>query len=189
MILYATKFKIGFFYNYMINYQFIITLITLDLITYFMHIAYHKIPFMWKLHKLHHSDPSMNVTTAFRFHIGELALSMFIKSIVIILLGIRLEHFLLYETIFLANVMFHHSNLSIGKLDKIYRISFTSPDMHKVHHSNIQIETDSNYTSLLSVWDRIFKTYRRKNPNKVIFGIKGLENEKTLDKMLLTPLK
>ncbi len=189
LILFATKNKVGFFYTYMISYQLLISLILLDLITFWLHVAYHKVPFMWKLHKLHHSDNEMNVTTSFRFHIGELAFSIIIKSIVIVFLGIKLEHFLLYETLFLTNVMFQHSNLSIGKFDKVYRFIFTSPDMHKVHHSNIQEETDSNYTSLLSVWDRIFKTYKENNPKKIVFGVRGLENEQTLKKMLLTPLK
>jgi len=88
-------------------------------------------------------------------------------------------------------VFFHHANISMGEsLDRIYRALFTSPNMHKVHHSDIKAETDSNYTSLFSVWDRIGGTFRTvDNPKGIVFGIKGLEEEQTVVRMLTTPFR
>ena len=140
---------------------------------------------------MHHSDTEMDVTTGARFHIGEHIITISVRSGLYAAFAMKMEYILFYETLFLANVLFHHANISVGDiLDKLYRIFLTSPNMHKVHHSDRQIETDSNYTSLLSVWDRIFGTYKiLENPRAIVYGIKGLEAEQTIKKMFLTPFK
>ena len=168
-----------------------LTIILIDVLTYFMHVLFHRFPILWRFHRMHHSDTGMDVTTGARFHIGEHAISIIVRCGCYALFAMKLEHILLYEIVFLANVFFHHANISIGEpLDRLYRIFLTSPNMHKVHHSDTRIETDSNYTSLFSIWDRVFGTYRIvNNPKDIAYGIKGLEEDQTVIKMLLTPFK
>lgn len=191
-VILATNSKIGLFSGFNLDWtvELILTIVMIDFVAYVLHVIYHKVPILWRFHKVHHSDTEMDVTTSFRFHLGEHIVSILVRIIFYIILSIRLEFILIYETLFIINVMFHHSNISIGRFDKYYRIFFTSPYMHKIHHSNIQKETDSNYTSLFSIWDRLFRTYRtKKDYSKIVFGIKGLENEQSIMKMLMTPFK
>ncbi|MBT3602724.1 MAG: sterol desaturase family protein [Candidatus Latescibacteria bacterium] len=171
--------------------ELVLTIAIIDLLTYFMHVIFHRFAFLWRFHRMHHSDPEMDVTTGARFHIGEHIISVSVRCAVYAVFAIKIEYLLFYEALFLANVLFHHANISIGEpVDKLYRIFLTSPNMHKVHHSDIQVETDSNYTSLFSIWDRIFGTFRIiENPNNITYGVKGLESEQTIKKMLMTPLK
>ena len=171
--------------------ELIITILALDLLTYWLHRLYHINPFFWKFHRMHHSDTKMDVTTSTRFHIGEHIFSTIAKIALYAALSANLEAIIIYETLFLLNVFIHHSNITLSnRVDKIYRIFLTSPNMHKVHHSNKKKETNSNYTSLFSFWDRIFCSYKIiKNPRKITFGIKGLEKDQTITKMLFTPFK
>jgi len=168
-----------------------LTVLLVDFLTYVLHVLYHKVPFMWRFHRVHHSDVAMGVTTGARFHIGEHVISTLIKCGLYACFAIKLEYLILYEAIFISNVFFHHANISIGEpLDRIYRILFTSPNMHKVHHSDIKNETDSNYTSLFSFWDRMFGTFRIvDDPERIVFGIKGLEEEQSVRRMLTTPFR
>ena len=167
------------------------TVILIDVLTYVMHVLFHRIPILWRFHRMHHSDTEMDVTSGSRFHIGEHAISISVRCELYALFAMKLENVVLYEAVFLANVLFHHANVSVGEqLDRIYRVFLTSPNMHKVHHSDLKIETDSNYTSLFSLWDRLFGTFRIvRNPKDIKYGIKGLENQQTITGMLLTPFK
>jgi sterol desaturase/sphingolipid hydroxylase (fatty acid hydroxylase superfamily) len=171
--------------------ELILTILFIDALTYILHVLFHKLPFLWRFHRMHHSDTEMDVTTGSRFHIGEHIITILIRSGLYAICAMKLDYILVYETVFLANVLFHHANISIGNtLDKGFRIFLTSPLMHKVHHSDLKVETDSNYTSLLSLWDRLFRTYRIVlNPKDIVYGIKGLKEEQTILKMLLTPFK
>lgn len=168
-----------------------LTILLVDLLTYILHVLFHKIFFLWRFHRVHHADTQMDVTTGARFHIGEHTISILCRAALFMLFGMRTDFILLYETVFLANVFFHHANLTISEpVDRIYRLFLTSPNMHKVHHSNIQIETDSNYTSLFSFWDRLFGTYRVvANPKRIVYGIQGLEAEQSFMAMQTTPFK
>ncbi len=166
-----------------------LTIIVIDILTYFLHVLFHRSTFLWRLHRMHHSDTEMDVTSGARFHIGEHILSTCVRCGLFAIFAVKLEYIVVYETVFLANVLFHHANISIGdSLDRVYRVILTSPDMHKVHHSTIREECDSNYTSLFSVWDRLFGTYRIvENPRDIIYGVHGLEEDQTVKRMLLTP--
>ncbi len=167
--------------------ELIMTIIILDLLSYSLHVLYHKVPFFWRFHRMHHSDIHMDVTSGARFHIGEHIASIIGKYAVYALFAMKLEFIIIYETLFIVNVLFHHANISVP-FDKAYRLLLTSPDMHKVHHSIVREEADSNYTSLLSFWDRLFGTYKIiDNPKRITYGVKGLEDEQTVTKMLLTP--
>lgn len=138
----------------------ILSFLVLDFAIWFAHLASHKIPLLWKVHRMHHSDIDMDVTTAIRFHPIEILLSMLWKVVIVITLGAPAEAVLLFEIILNGAAMFNHSNLKLPlALDRILRLLVVTPDMHRVHHSVVRRETDSNYGFNLSVWDRLFATY------------------------------
>ena len=137
-------------------------LIILDLFIYTQHLIFHKVPFLWKNHRVHHADINFDVTTALRFHPFELMLSMVIKIILIYFLGISVLCFLLFEIILNGMAMFNHSNITLtASLDKMIRYMFVTPDMHRIHHSIDPRDLNSNYGFNLSWWDRLFGTYRK----------------------------
>lgn len=138
----------------------ILSLFVLDFAIYLQHWASHKFSFLWRIHRVHHSDIDIDVTTAIRFHPIEIALSMIYKCALVYLLGIESFAVLLFEIILNGCAMFNHSNIALPKwLDKVIRPIFVTPDMHRVHHSIIRNETDSNYGFNLAIWDRLFGTY------------------------------
>lgn len=167
-------------------------ILLLDMWTYFWHWLNHKVPFFWRFHRLHHSDPRMDVTTANRFHLGEIFFSSLFRIPLIVLFGVHFWELVLYETLLFAVVQFHHANIGVPeRLDRILRVVIVTPAMHKVHHSNWRPETDSNYTSLLSVWDRLFRTFRlNPDPHAIQFGLKEFEaaEHHTLTGLMKTPL-
>lgn len=167
--------------------------ILFDAWMYWWHRLVHRIPFLWRFHRLHHSDPKMDVTTANRFHIGEIALSSTLRVPVIALLGLQVWELALYELAMFAVVQVHHANIAFPTwLDRLLRGVIVTPYMHKVHHSRWQPETDSNYSSLFSFWDRIFRTFRlRDDPRTVQFGLDEFTGpeDHTLTGLITTPFK
>lgn len=150
----------------------LLSLVLLDLAIYLQHVASHKIPILWRVHRVHHADRDIDVTTAVRFHPIEIGLSMIYKSLLVLLLGMDALAVLLFEMILNGCAMFNHSNIALpGWLDRLVRLVIVTPDMHRVHHSIIHHETDSNYGFNLSLWDRLFGTYIRQ-PEK---GHQGME--------------
>ncbi len=140
--------------------EFILALILFDLAIYGQHIATHKIPLLWALHKVHHADRDIDVTTAIRFHPLEIILSMLYKSVLVLLLGPSLLAVFVFALILNLCAMFNHSNLRLpGWLDRRLRLFLVTPDMHRVHHSTVPGETDSNYGFSIALWDRLFGTY------------------------------
>ncbi len=139
----------------------ILVLLLLDCWTYWWHRLNHRVPLFWRFHRVHHSDPHMDVTTANRFHLGEIVFSSLLRLPLIYLLGASMVQLALYETLLFAVVQFHHANVSIGRRgDRVLSWFIVTPHLHKVHHSHWQPETDSNYASLLPLWDRLFGTFR-----------------------------
>jgi sterol desaturase/sphingolipid hydroxylase (fatty acid hydroxylase superfamily) len=163
-----------------------------DVWMYAWHRLNHRLPFLWRFHRTHHSDAAMDVTTGSRFHLGEIFLSSCLRVPVILLLGLRLEELLLYEMAMFAVVQWHHANIALpAKLDRALRSLIVTPNMHKVHHSREQRETDSNYASLFSFWDRLFRTFRlRADPRTIRFGLDDFDHpdQQTLPGLLKTPL-
>jgi sterol desaturase/sphingolipid hydroxylase (fatty acid hydroxylase superfamily) len=138
----------------------LLTIVLMDLAIYFQHRLFHVVPVLWRLHKVHHADMDIDVTTGARFHSIEILLSMLIKFGVIVLLGPMLVAVVLFEVLLNATAMFNHSNIKIPKaIDNILRLLVVTPDMHRVHHSVIETETNSNYGFNLPWWDRIFGSY------------------------------
>lgn len=164
-----------------------------DAWTYWWHRFNHRLPFLWRFHRTHHSDPKMDVTTANRFHIGEIALSSVLRVPVIALLGLQLWELALYELAMFTVVQVHHANIALPvRLDRALRLLIVTPFMHKVHHSRWRPETDSNYSSLFSFWDRLFRTFRlREDPKSLRYGLEEFDppENQTLVGLLATPLK
>ncbi len=167
-------------------------LLLYDMWSYWWHRISHRIPILWRFHRMHHSDPAMDVSTATRFHPGEIFLSSMIRLLVIPLIGMPVAALVVYDGFQLANTQFHHANISLfGWLDRAVRCILVSPDMHKVHHSPLRVEADSNYSSVLSVWDRIFGSYRELSADREVrFGLDELQKPETqsFGGLLRTPL-
>lgn len=138
----------------------VIALVVLDLAIWAQHLASHKIPILWRLHRVHHADRDIDVTTAVRFHPIEIALSMLWKIVVVVPLGASPLAVFLFEVILNGCAMFNHANIDLPPwLDRALRLFVVTPDMHRVHHSVMRREHDSNYGFNLSLWDRVFRTY------------------------------
>lgn len=138
----------------------LIAFLLLDLAIYVQHVASHKIPILWRLHQVHHTDRDIDVTTAIRFHPVEIVLSMLYKMAIVALVGAPPLAVFLFEVALNACAMFNHANLNLPRrVDALLRLILVTPDMHRVHHSTEWRETDSNYGFNLSLWDRLFSTY------------------------------
>jgi sterol desaturase/sphingolipid hydroxylase (fatty acid hydroxylase superfamily) len=171
--------------------QFALGLLLLDAWMYVWHRANHVIPVLWRFHRMHHTDPHMDVTTATRFHIGEHIAGAGLRLGVIPLLGLNIWHLVAYETLVITITIFHHANISLGKWDRWLRRAIVTPDFHKVHHSDWQAETNSNYSTVLSVWDRLAGSFRmRSDPKRIVFGLKEFAEPtwQSLWGMLKTPI-
>lgn len=139
----------------------LLAILLLDLAIYAQHVVTHKLPILWRLHQVHHADRDIDVTTGIRFHPIEIALSMIWKIAVVIALGAPAWAVLIFEVVLNAMAMFSHANFDLGRrTDRWLRWIVVTPDMHRVHHSVLRDETDSNYGFNLSLWDRLFGTYR-----------------------------
>lgn len=140
--------------------EIVLAILILDFVIWAQHLITHKVPILWRLHRVHHADVDMDVTTAIRFHPVEIGLSMLIKIGVVYLLGPAALAVILFEIILNGTAMFNHANMRLPLwLDAIVRRVLVTPDMHRVHHSVHRHEHDSNYGFALSIWDRIFGTY------------------------------
>jgi sterol desaturase/sphingolipid hydroxylase (fatty acid hydroxylase superfamily) len=167
----------------------------LDFIIYAQHVVFHKLPLLWRLHRMHHADLDIDVSTGLRFHPIEILLSMLIKIAAVILFGVPVLAVLVFEVVLNATAMFNHSNVVMPLwLDRIVRLFLVTPDMHRVHHSIIRMETDSNYGFNLPWWDRLFRTYRAQ-PREGHLGMTiGLSifrdpRELRLDRLLTQPFR
>ena len=139
----------------------IVGFLALDLAIYGQHVVFHKVPALWRLHRMHHADLDIDVSTGLRFHPIEIVLSMLIKIAVAILIGVPALVVVIFEVILNATSMFNHSNAVMPLwIDRIVRLVVVTPDMHRVHHSIKRHETDSNFGFNLPWWDRLFGTYR-----------------------------
>ena len=140
--------------------ELFISIILLDVFIYFQHVFSHKWKWLWRLHSIHHSDISLDVTTALRFHVLEIILSILFKIVLIFIFGFDAITVVTFEIILVSSAMFNHANLKLPKkLDRCLSYIFVTPEFHQVHHSIIHKETDSNYWFFLSIWDKIFGTY------------------------------
>ncbi len=167
--------------------QTVIGILLLDLAIWAWHVFNHRVPLLWRFHKCHHSEQYLNASSAIRFHIGELFLSVLFKAGILILLGLPLWIFILYESLITFFALFHHANLHLphGFQKKLSWIIIT-PDMHRTHHSSLRPEHDSNYGVIFSWWDRMFTTYKTVQPK--VIGLQNVE-EKSFLKILMFPFR
>ncbi|MGF1445543.1 MAG: sterol desaturase family protein [Pikeienuella sp.] len=139
----------------------LVILLIFDFAIWLQHLLSHQIPLLWRLHRVHHSDRDMDVTTAIRFHPFEIALSMLFKIGLVYALGAPALVVIAFEVILNGASMFNHGNMRLpARLDRVLRLAIVTPDMHRVHHSALRAEHDTNYGFNLSIWDRLFGTYR-----------------------------
>jgi len=173
----------------------LLSVVILDLVVYFQHRIFHTIPWLWRLHRMHHADLEFDVTTGLRFHPLEILLSMGLKIVAVVVLGAPPIAVLIFEVLLNATAMFNHSNIYIPeRVDSYLRRFVVTPDMHRVHHSILCQETDSNFGFNLPWWDRIFDTYRAQPAEGHIDMIIGIEKfrdlrQLRLDKMLIQPFR
>ncbi|MDD2762108.1 MAG: sterol desaturase family protein [Methylomonas sp.] len=170
-----------------------LSLLLLDLAIYAQHIAAHRWRWFWRLHQVHHADVEFDTTTAVRFHPLEIMLSMLYKVLLVLLLGVEPKTVIAFEMILNGCALFNHGNVYLPEgLERRLRYLLVTPDMHRIHHSVYQPETDSNYGFSLSWWDRLFKTYCPR-PNKpqteMTIGLSGMRDAAELGfvRMLTLP--
>lgn len=138
--------------------------VVLDLWIYWWHRANHRLPIFWRFHRVHHLDQWLDVTSAIRFHFGEVILSALVRSVVILCLDIPLLSVIIFEGLVLVNAGFHHSNIRLPvKLERLLSWVVITPSIHWVHHHAIQRDTDSNYGTMFSLWDRVFGSKSKNN--------------------------
>ena len=173
----------------------IVGVLLLDVAIYWQHRILHVVPFLWRLHRVHHADTGFDVTTGLRFHPLEIVLSMGIKLALIAALGIPALAVLVFELALSAGSLFTHANIALPpRFDHALRWVFVTPDMHRIHHSVHREETNSNFGFHLSVWDRIFRSYREKAREEQATMSIGLHEfrdprEQTLWALLLNPFR
>ena len=154
---------------------FVIGVIALDLIIYTQHYVFHHVPLLWRLHRMHHADIDIDVTTGVRFHPLEILISMAIKIVFVVALCVPAAAVVAFEVLLNATSMFNHSNVALPRwLDRTARWIVVTPQMHQVHHSIVRQETDSNFGFNLPWWDRLFGTYRAEpaaGEDKIVIGL------------------
>jgi len=169
----------------------ILGIVALDLFAYFAHSLLHKSWAGWQFHRVHHSDRDVNVTTAFRQHTGETVWRVLWQVLAVAVFGLSLEVLAVYLTMSALNAQFEHANIKIDdSFDRWLRLVVVTPNMHKVHHSRQQIETDTNYSNIFSIWDRIFGTYTRAVDFKRLrYGLDGFDapDKQTVTALLKLP--
>lgn len=159
----------------------ILSFVVLDFAVWLEHVASHRIPLLWRIHRVHHADTGLDVTTGLRFHPLEILLSMLWKAAVVVALGAPVVAVLVFEIVLNATSMFNHANLRLpARVDRMLRLVLVTPDMHRVHHSAIPRETDSNFGFNFPFWDRLFGLYRgqpERGHDAVEIGLKEFRGE------------
>ena len=171
------------------------SVVLLDLVIYGQHVVFHAVPALWRLHRMHHADLEFDVTTGVRFHPVEILLSLLLKSASVIALGAPPVAVLAFEVLLNASSMFSHGNVRLPRAaDRLLRLVLVTPDMHRVHHSVVPRETNSNFGFNVAWWDRMFGTYRAQpeaGHERMRIGLEQFrdEDELRLGRMLLQPLR
>ena len=155
--------------------RFVAGFVLLDLTFYYWHLANHKLSFLWRFHNVHHIDRDLDVSTAFRFHFGEVAMSAGFRVVQILLLGVSPVNFAIYELVFQANTLFQHSNVRLPLMvERWLNLILVTPRMHGIHHSEIRRENNSNFSVVFPWWDRLHRTLRLNIPqSQIVIGIPG----------------
>ena len=173
--------------------ELVASFLLMDLAFYYWHLANHRAPFLWRFHNVHHTDPELDVSTAFRFHFGEIALSSAFSVIQISLIGISPWAFAVYQLAFQSEVLFHHSNLRLPiRFERCLSKVLVTPRMHGIHHSQVQRENNSNFGTVFPWWDRLHRTLGLNIPqSEIVIGIPGYSRpeDNTVPNALLMPFR
>jgi sterol desaturase/sphingolipid hydroxylase (fatty acid hydroxylase superfamily) len=165
----------------------------LDLSFYYWHVANHKVSLLWRFHNVHHIDPDLDVSTAFRFHAGEILLSTGFRVVQILLVGASAGIYLTYETVFQVGTLFHHSNVRLPiAVERVLNRVVVTPRMHGIHHSQVRHETHANYSVVFSWWDRLHRTLRLNVPQtEIAIGVPAYTRpeDNTLWQALVMPFQ
>ncbi|MSO67606.1 MAG: sterol desaturase family protein [Pseudolabrys sp.] len=173
----------------------LIGVIALDLVIYIQHVAFHYVPVLWRLHRMHHADLDIDVTTGVRFHPLEILLSLAIKMAAVLALGVPAVAVLIFEVLLNATSVFNHSNVALPAwLEPMVRWIVVTPQMHQVHHSIERVETNSNFGFNMPWWDRLFGTYRARpaaGEQYVVIGLPIFRDiaESTIVHLLTQPFR
>ena len=178
----SLNFGLNYLYSLPPMAETMIAFLLLDYSNYLWHILNHKLPLLWRFHLVHHTDLDLDITTAFRFHFGELIGSVFFRGAAVFLIGASPEIVLVYEIIFEAATQFHHSNTRLPfRFEQLLNKLIVTPRMHGIHHSVVQHERDSNYSVIFSFWDRIHKTFTFNKPKQLlVIGVPSYNEQKEL---------
>ena len=172
LALFSESYSIGLFHHisFTSELSLILSLVVLDLGIYWQHVASHRWSWFWRIHRVHHTDLDLDVTSAVRFHPVEILLSMIFKGLLILLLGAPVLAVIIFEVILSSCALFNHSNVKIPLwLESLLRIFLVTPRMHRIHHSVVEEEANSHYGFSVSLWDYLFQTAR--------FNVKNEEEE------------
>ncbi len=173
-------------------FAIIIGIFLIDLTAYLLHVIMHKVPILWKIHRIHHADTEMDSTSSLRLHPFELMLQLAVQAVLLPLLGVSIASFIFYFTLALPWFVLNHSNVKFpGWFERIGSLLMSTPDWHRVHHSSFQPQTDSHYGCLFSIWDRLFGTGGKVNVENIQFGLDKFRNpgEQTVWQLLKMPFK
>lgn len=172
---------------------FVLSFLLMDLTFYYWHLANHRLPFLWRFHNVHHIDPDLDVSTAFRFHFGEIMLSAVFSLLQVSLIGPSAWAFAVYQLVFQAEVLFHHSNVRLPvRVERLLNKVLVTPRMHGIHHSQVQRENNSNFGTVFPWWDRLHRTLGVNIPQEeVVVGIPGyaLREDNSFWNALLMPFR
>ncbi|MBL8115120.1 MAG: sterol desaturase family protein [Acidobacteria bacterium] len=171
--------------------RLLLEVLILDLLAYLLHWSYHAVPLLWRFHLVHHSDLDLDVSSASRFHLGEVVVSSVVKLAVVGLLGISPAGLVLFEVVMVACAQFQHANLRLpSRVDGVLWWTLVPPAMHRIHHTPVREDTDSNYGTILTFWDRAFRTLRRGDPAPdPSFGVPELRHPLSLPRLLALPFR
>jgi sterol desaturase/sphingolipid hydroxylase (fatty acid hydroxylase superfamily) len=165
----------------------------LDYTLYLWHVLTHKIPFLWRFHLIHHVDLDLDVSTALRFHFAEMIISVAWRSAQILIIGVSPVSFAVWQLFLFPSILFHHSNVRLPEdWERNLSRFFVTPRLHGIHHSAMQNETDSNWSSGLTVWDRLHGTFKTNVlQNEIVIGVPAYQNpsQVTLPKILALPFE
>jgi sterol desaturase/sphingolipid hydroxylase (fatty acid hydroxylase superfamily) len=165
----------------------VISIIVLDVVIYWQHRAFHYYPMLWRLHRMHHADPDFDVTTGLRFHPLEILLSLVIKGVAVLIIGAPVMAVIIFEVVLNACSMFNHANVALPpRVERWVRKILITQELHRIHHSTVKHETNSNYGFSVSWWDHLFFSYTDKpqaGSDNVDIGLDNLRDQNLTTKL------
>jgi sterol desaturase/sphingolipid hydroxylase (fatty acid hydroxylase superfamily) len=195
VVMWAQQERIGLLHNVGWPHwvKLLVAVVLLDYTLWWWHWANHRVAFFWRFHLVHHVDRDLDASTALRFHFGELALSVPVRALLVLVFGIDTRSLWVWQTILFASLLFHHSNVRLPlAVERVLVFLIVTPRMHGIHHSQIKEETNSNWSSLISVWDFLHRTIRLDVPQERIrIGVPAYDDPDavTLGRILLIPFR